>query len=84
MKKTIVIVLEVIVVLLIFWFILGYINFGRISNEEEPVYVVKEKTYEKDGGTVKVYDNILYKIVVYRNSSDEIVYSLKLFFMKDV
>ncbi|MDD5979891.1 MAG: hypothetical protein PUC23_02115 [bacterium] len=84
MKKIVTVILEVIVVLLIFWFILGYINFGKITNGEQPVYVVKEKSYEKDGGNVKVYDNIIYKIVVYKDVNSEITYSLKLFFMKDV
>ena len=46
MKKTIVVILEVIVVLLIFWFIIGYINFGKITNNEEPLFVVSEKSYE--------------------------------------
>lgn len=84
MKKTISVILEIIVLFLIFWFILGYINFGKITNGEEPIYVVKETSYEKDGGSVKVYDNIVYKIVVYKDTNSEIMYSLKLFFMKDV
>ena len=84
MKKVIVTIFEVIVVLLIFWFILGYINFGKIANNEEPLYVVNEKSYEYEGGTVDVYDNIIYKIVVYKDVNSEILYSLKLFFMKDV
>lgn len=82
MKKVVSIILEVIIVLLIFWFILGYINFGKITDGKEPLYVVKENTYEKDGATVHVYDNIIYKIVVYK--SDEVVYALKLWFMKDI
>ena len=84
MKKIITIVLEIIVVLLIFWFILGYINFGKIVNNEEPLFVVSEKNYEYEGGTVNVYDNIIYKVVVYKDVNSEIMYSLKLFFMKDV
>lgn len=82
MKKAISVVLEIIVVLLVFWFILGYINFGKIADGKKPLYVVKESSYEKDGGKVTVYDNLIYKIVVYQN--DEIIYSLKLWFMKDV
>ena len=46
MKKVISIILEVIIVLLIFWFILGYINFGKITDGKEPLYVVKENTYD--------------------------------------
>ena len=84
MKKTIAIILEVIVVLLIFWFIIGYINFGKITNNEEPLLVVSEKSYEHEGGTVTVYNNIIYKIVVHKDANSEIMYSLKLFFMKDV
>jgi len=84
MKKTIVVILEVIVVLLILWFILGYINFGKITNNEEPLLVVNEKSYEYEGGNVTVYDNIIYKIVVYKDVNSEIMYSLKLFFMKDI
>lgn len=84
MKKVIVTILEVIVVLLIFWFILGYINFGKITNNEKPLFVVSEKSYEYEGGRVDVYNNIIYKIVVYKDINSEITYSLKLFFMKDV
>lgn len=81
-KKIIAIVLELAFLFLVFWFILGYINFGKIADGKKPVYVVKEKTYEVADGTVEVYDNIIYKIVVYRSS--EIKYSLKLWFMSDI
>ena len=78
-KKIMAIVLELA---FLFLFILGYINFGKIADGKKPVYVVKEKTYEVADGTVEVYDNIIYKIVVYHSS--EIKYSLKLWFMSDI
>ncbi len=82
-KKIITIVLEIIVIALILWFVLGYINFGKIANNEKPIYVVKENYYTtKDGATVHIYDNIIYKIVVYEK--DKVMYSLKLWFMEDI
>lgn len=81
-KKIIAIILEIAFVFLILWFVLGYINFGNIADGKEPVYIVKESQYEVENGTVQVYDNIIYKIVVYR--SHETKYSLKLWFMKDI
>lgn len=82
LKKVILIIFDVIAVFLILWFVLGYINFGRISNEKEPVLVIKEYEYVKDEEVnIKVYDNIIYKIVV--QSDEEKIYSLKLWFMDD-
>ncbi len=81
-KRILLIISEIIFLLLVFWFIIGYINFGNIADGKEPIIVLKEKTYDVENGTVKVYDNYIYKIVVY--NSDSIKYSLKLWFMKDI
>lgn len=81
MKKVITIIFEIIVILIVLWFVLGYLNFGKITDGEEPIYIVKEKTYEENGASIYVYDNILYKIVRYEK--DKITYSIKLWFMRD-
>lgn len=82
MKKVLIIVLDVIAVLLIAWFALGYFNFYKITSLKEPIYVVREKDYDVSNGHVHVYDNIIYKIVEYKSS--DITYSIKLWFMEDI
>lgn len=81
MKKLIAFILEFLFVVIILWFVLGYINFGKITDGKEPLYVVKEKEYKEDGANIHVYDNIIYKIVKYEKI--DVTYSLKLWFMKD-
>lgn len=81
-KKMIVILFDIVLIFLIAWFALGYINFGKITKGKEPVFVICEKEYDNNSGHVHVYDNKIYKIVKYEK--EETSYSLKLWFMKDV
>lgn len=81
-KKILMIIFEIFFLLVVIWFIFGYINFGKIVDGKEPIFTVKEKQYVVEDGTVKVYDNIIYKIVVH--TSNKIKYSMKLWFMDDL
>lgn len=87
MKKLVGAVFSVIVLLLVFWFLLGYFNFQKITNKEKPIYVVQKETYKtkQNGNSIEVtkYDNIIYKIVKV-DEGLKITYKLKLWFMEDL
>lgn len=84
-RNIIMAIIDVIIVLIVIYFIIGYINFYNLSNEKEPLFVVKENNYVTNSeDQVYVYDNILYKIVKYEKPGKSISYSLKLWFMNDI
>lgn len=83
-RKIVICLLDIVFVFLIFWFILGYINFSKISKGDNPLYIVKENKYSVNSGNVTVYDNIIYKIVKYEKPYVNTTYSLKLWFMDDI
>ena len=87
MKKLISVIFSIIVLVLVFWFILGYFNFQKIINKENPIYVVKKETYKtkQNGNNIEVtkYDNIVYKIVKV-DEGLKTTYKLKLWFMEDL
>lgn len=87
MKKLISVIFSIIVLLLVFWFILGYFNFQKIINKKNPIYVVKKETYKtkQNGNNIEVtkYDNIVYKIVKV-DEGLKTTYKLKLWFMEDL
>ena len=83
-SKIIMIIIDVVIVLLALYFVLGYINFKKISNDEKPISIYNEKSYETDEGTVTVYDSIIYKIVKYKIPGKNITLRLKLWFMEDI
>ncbi len=65
--------------------IVGYINFYNLSNDKEPLFVVKENNYTTNSGDeVYVYDNIIYKIVKHEEPGKKLTYSLRLWFMDDI
>lgn len=78
------IIIDVIIVLLAVYFIIGYVNFYKISHEKEPFFVVKEDHYEINEQKIDVYDNIIYKIVRDEIPGESLNIRLKLWFMKDV
>ena len=45
MKKLFGVIFSTIILLLVFWFILGYFNFQNITNKKNPIYVVKKEKY---------------------------------------
>ena len=83
--KTIVwIIIDVIIVLIVAYFILGYFNFFRLTKEEKPLFDGTVKTYTKNEGEVTVHDYKIYKIVKFKIPNKSISYSMKLWFMEDV
>lgn len=87
MKKIIRVLFIIILLLIVFWFVLGYFNYRRIINKKPPIYVVKKENYKvKQGGNnieITSYDNIIYRIV----KIDEGLttkYKLKLWYMEDL
>lgn len=77
-------VLDVVVLLMLVYFIIGYVNFYKITNDKKPLFTISEKSYNVENGKVKVYHNGLYKIVEHEVTDVNKTYSLKLWFMKDV
>ena len=80
-KKIVMIILDVIIVLLAIYFVIGYVNFKKISNNEEPMPIYKESSYSTDDGVIKVYDGLIYKIVRNEIPGKNVKLSLKLWFM---
>lgn len=83
-RNTIFKILDVIIVLVLIYFIIGYVNFYKITNDKKPLFTISEKSYNVEGGKVKVYHNGLYKIVEHEVTDVNKTFSLKLWFMKDV
>lgn len=83
-KKIIMIILDVVVVFLALYFILGYINFNRIRDNKKPIAMLNEKPYNIGDNTIYVYNGIIYKIVKYEFPDKDISLDLKLWFEKDV
>ncbi len=84
LKTTIWIIIDVIIVLIVAYFVIGYLNFFKISKNENPIIEGKQNSYQKGAGTVTVHNYTLYKIVEYEIPDQNITYSMKLWFMDDV
>ena len=74
MKKLFGVIFSTIILLLVFWFILGYFNFQNITNKKNPIYVVKKETYKtkQNGNNIEVDEGL------------RTTYKLKLWFMEDL
>ena len=87
MKKLFGVIFSTIILLLVFWFILGYFNFQNITDQKNPIYVVQKETYKtkQNGNNIEVtkYDNIIYKIIKV-DEGLRTTYKLKLWFMEDL
>ena len=83
-KTTIWIIIDVIIVLIVAYFVIGYFNFFKVSKEQKPVFEGEVNKYQKDSAEVTVHDYKLYKIVEYKRPEQSIKYSMKLWFMDDV
>lgn len=83
-RNIIFIIIDIIIVLIVVYFVLGYLNFFKISKEQEPLLAGEKKEYNKDNGIVTVHDYTIYKIVEYKIPEQNITYSMKLWFMDDV
>lgn len=77
-------IIDVIIVLIVIYFVIGYFNFFKITKGQNPVTNGVTNVYEKNGGEVTVHDYKVYKIVKYSVPQKEISYSMKLWFMDDV
>ena len=83
-KNFVLIVIDVLIVLIVIYFVIGYLNFFKISKEQTPLISGVVSSYDKNGGQVTVHDYKIYKIVKYRIPEKKISYSMKLWFMEDV
>ncbi|MGN0993128.1 MAG: hypothetical protein ACI4PE_04340 [Bacilli bacterium] len=83
-RNIILIIVDIIIVFVVAYFVLGYLNFYKISKGQEPLFAGENKKYNKDVGIVTVHDYTIYKIVEYKIPNQNITYSMKLWFMDDV
>ena len=78
------VIIDVLIDLVVVYFILGYFNFFKISKEQKPLFDGTVKSYTKNEGEVTVNNYKIYKIVKYKIPNKNISYSMKLWFMEDV
>ena len=78
------IIIDTIIILVVIYFILGYVNFYKISKEKKPLFNGQVTTYEKGVGNITVNKYFIYKIVKYEVPDQNVTYSMKLWFMDDI
>jgi len=83
-RKLIFIIVDIFVLLLALYFILGYVNFIRVSKNQEPYLIFDDHSYEEKDAIVHVWHGGIYKIVRHEIPNKSITMRLKLWFMKDV
>ena len=69
MKKSIKILISIIVVLIVLWEIIFFIDYSRCSNFKEPIFVVTRDTAD-DGGS-GIYYGLGYKVKIEKTISAE-------------
>ena len=58
-------IIDVFIVLIVIYFVIGYFNFFKISKEQKPVIDGVVTSYDKNGGHVTVHNYKIYKILTY-------------------
>lgn len=84
LRRIIVIIVDVLLLLLVAYFVLGYVNFSKISKDEKPYMMEEKQPYQYNDSYVTVYDGKIYKIVKQEEVGKKITLRMKLWFMKDV
>lgn len=77
-------IIDAIIVLIVVYFVIGYVNFYKISQDQKPLFEGETSEYVKNNGVVKVNDYKIFKIVSFEIPDQTITYSMKLWFMEDV
>lgn len=75
-------ILWIIMLLVLASVILGLVNFGKISNNEEPYAVLDTKLIEKENKNITIYDFGIYRIEKIETAESTTI-SLKPFFMSE-
>ena len=83
-RNIIFLIADAVIILIVGYFILGYLNLYKISEEKAPVFEGEINNYQENGGNVTVHDYKLYKVVKYEIPNKRVTYSMKLWFMDDV
>jgi len=83
-KSKIFIILDIILGIIVIYFVLGFINFYMYSNNNKPLFTFKEKSYVVSDGKVDVKDYFAYKLIRHEITNNSVSYNLKLWFMKDI
>jgi len=84
MRNIIFLIVDAIIILIVAYFIIGYVNLYKISENEKPLFEGDVNEYQKNGGNVTVHNYKLYKVVEYEIPNKRITYSMKLWFMDDI
>lgn len=82
-KKILMVIFEIVFILIILYFILGYINYKNIFKGEDPLWVAEIKEYTNKDDKVTVYNNYIYKIVRHEIGNKKMTLELKLWFKED-
>ena len=83
--RILMIILDIAILLIVAHFIIGYINFDRISKNEKTIMINNVDNYTTDeGNNVTVYEGGIYKIVKIEIPGNNITYKLKLWFMDNL
>lgn len=82
-SKKVLYVLDLIIIFIVIYFCIGYINFTKIRDNQDPLFngVLIEKNNNKNN--IKVYKYGIYKIIKNEKKNSNVSYSMKLWFSKD-
>lgn len=83
-RNIIILFIDLIIILIVGYFVIGYFNFYNIGKGKDPVFEGEIREYQKTPGVVTVHDYKLYKVVEYEIPNQNVTYSMKLWFMDDV
>lgn len=77
--KTIFITLDIIIILIVIYFFLGYLNFNMIKNNKSPLFHFSIYEKKMANNKVKVYNYGLYKIIRNEKIDYNVSYKMKIF-----
>ena len=77
--KIVFISLDIIIILIVIYFFLGYLNFNRIKNNKSPLFSPKTIVKKENLKQITTYNYGLYKIVKTYKQGYNVSYKLKVF-----
>ena len=79
-KKIALIIVEILIILITLYFVFGYYNFKRISNNKEPLLMSCTDISTSEEKKVTVCNGVIYKIIRTETFNENVELSLKLWF----
>lgn len=77
--KKIFIVLDILIILIVIYFFLGYLNFNRIKNNKSPLFSFSITEKINNSNKIKIYHYGLYKIIKNEKINSNVSYKLRMF-----